>query len=180
MAASRALRRLLRVRDLEEEQSRLALESALSELNQLEDALKATVERERRGRRLVESSARTGELPDRLAGIEEMHAADRLFAVLEPRIAAKEEEVTARRQEFLLKRVERRQAETLIRESEAQEAIETDRRSQQELDNWYSFRQYREGAEAEPLVPVAEGSVSKEPVASGAPAEQKERIVNET
>lgn len=180
MAASRALRRLLRVRDLEEEQSRLALESALSELNQLEDALKATVERERRGRRLVESSARTGELPDRLAGIEEMHAADRLFAVLEPRIAAKEEEVTARRQEFLLKRVERRQAETLIRESEAQEAIETDRRSQQEVDNWYSFRQYREGAEAEPLVPVAEGSVSKEPVASGAPAEQKERIVNET
>ena len=79
-----------------------------------------------------------------------------------------------------MKRVERRQAETLIRESEAQEAIETDRRSQQALDNWYSFRQYREGAEAEPLVPVAEGSVSKEPVASGAPAEQKERIVNET
>ena len=32
MAVSRALRRLLRVRELEEEQSRLALESALGEL----------------------------------------------------------------------------------------------------------------------------------------------------
>ena len=157
MAPSRALRRLLRIRDLEEEQSRLALESALGELNRLEDALKATVERERRGRRLVEASARTGELPDRLAGIEEAHTADRLFAVLGPRIAAKEEEVMARRQEFLSKRVERRQAETLIKESEAQEAIEAERRGQQALDNRYGSRQYREGANTESATLTAEG-----------------------
>ena len=39
MAISRGLRRLLRVRNLEEEQSRQALESALGELNRLESAL---------------------------------------------------------------------------------------------------------------------------------------------
>ncbi len=179
MAASRALRRLLRIRDLEEEQCRLALESALGELNRLENALQAAVERERRGRRLVEASARTGELPDRLAVIEETRAADRLFAVLGPRIAAKEEDVVARRQEFLLKRVERRQAETLIEESEAQQAILTDRRGQQELDNWYGSRQYREGAEAEPP-PAAEEAASQAPAAPGAPAGQNKWIVDET
>jgi len=47
MAVSRALRRLLRIRELEEEQNRLALESALGELNRLEYALEATIERGR-------------------------------------------------------------------------------------------------------------------------------------
>jgi hypothetical protein len=42
MAVSRALRRLLRIRDLEEEQSRLALESAIGDLNRLESTLAAT------------------------------------------------------------------------------------------------------------------------------------------
>jgi hypothetical protein len=157
MGPSRTLRRLLRIRDLEEEQSRLALESSVGELNRLRDALKANVERERRGRRLIEASARTGELPDRLAGLEEAHMADRLFAVLEPRIAAKEEDVMARRQEFLLKRVERRQAETLIEDAEAQEAIESERRGQQALDNWYGSRQFRKETDAELPAATFEG-----------------------
>jgi hypothetical protein len=54
------------------------------------------------------------------------------------------EEVTDRREEFLLKRVERRQAETLIQEIEAREAIEDGRRGQQALDDWYSSRLYRD------------------------------------
>jgi flagellar biosynthesis chaperone FliJ len=180
MAASRALGRLLRIRDLEEEQCHLALESALGELNRLESALKATVERERRGRRLVDASARTGELPDRLAGIEEAHAADRLFAVLGPRIAAKEEEVVARRQEYLAKRIERRQAETLIQESKALEATDADRRGQQALDNWYGSRQHREGAETEPSKLAAKGTSSHTPASFRAPTGQNERIVNKT
>jgi hypothetical protein len=162
MAVSRALRRLLRIRDLEEEQNRLALESALGELNRLEHALEATVERERRGRRLIEASARTGELSDRLAGLEETRAAGRHAAVLEPRIEAKEEDVTARREEFLMKRVERRQAETLIRESEAREAVEAGRRGQQALDDWYGSRLYREEAEAE--APTCAESEQSSPV----------------
>jgi hypothetical protein len=149
MAVSRALRRLLRIRELEEEQCRLALESASSELHRTEDALEATNERERRGRRLIEASAHSGELPDRLAGIEEIRTADRYTQALVPMIAAAEQKVIQRRQEFLVKRVERRQAETLIKETEAREAIEVGRRDQQALDDWYSSRQHqREKASA--------------------------------
>jgi hypothetical protein len=43
----------------------------------------------------------------------------------------------------------------LIQETEAREAIETDRRSQQSLDDWYSSRQYREEAEGEPATAQA-------------------------
>lgn len=155
MAVSRALRRLLHIRELEEEQNRLALESAVGELNRLEHARIAAFARERQGRRLVENSAHTGQLPDRLAGLEESRSAALHAVALGPRIDAKGEEVAARRQEFLLKRVERRQAETLIQETEAREAILADRRGQQALDDWYGSRQYREEAEGEPAATEA-------------------------
>jgi flagellar biosynthesis chaperone FliJ len=140
MTVSRAFRRVLRIRELEEEQSRLALEFANGELNRLEHALTATVEREHRGRRLLAASVQTGQLPDRLAGIEEARSAVSQAVVLMPRIENSKEKVIIRRQEFLLKRVERRQAETLIEESEARDTIEAERRGQQSLDEWYSSR----------------------------------------
>ena len=181
MAVSRALRRLLRIRDLEEEQSRLALESALGELNRLEHALGATVERDRRGRRLVETSVRTGQLPDRLAGLEETRAASRHAAALGPRIEAVEEEVTALRLEFLGKRVERRQAETLIRETEARDAIKAGRRGQQALDDWYRSRLYREAAEAEPPMPtVPLRPTSAGPAAAEAATQQGQGVADGT
>jgi len=180
MAASKALRRLLRIRDLEEEQCRVALESALGERNRLQEAMRATVERERQGRRLIEASARTGELPDRLAGIEETYAADRAFAVLGPRIAAKEEEVMARRQEFLAKRVERRQAETLIEEAEAEEALEAERRGQQALDNWYGSRQYRLEAGSAPEISAGENSELPRPSIAASLAGESSSKADET
>ncbi|HEV2487812.1 MAG TPA: hypothetical protein VGT08_19995 [Terracidiphilus sp.] len=140
MAVSRALRRLLRVLEIEEEQSRLALESAVGELGNLERSLTASRLRERSGRRLVISSAQTGELPDRLAGLEEARAARQRAEVLRPRIADADAEVTAFREAFLAKRVERRQAQTLIRETEAKDAVIAGRRSQQALDDWYLNR----------------------------------------
>ena len=140
MAVSRALRRLLRIRDLEEEQKRLALESALGELHGLEQAMEAAETRGRRGRRLVGDSAHSGVLPDRLAGMEETRTASRHTAALEPKIAAMEDQVTELREAFVSKRVERRQAATLIEETEAQEAIAAGRRGQQSLDDWYRSR----------------------------------------
>ncbi|HKM56878.1 MAG TPA: hypothetical protein VJY33_25960, partial [Isosphaeraceae bacterium] len=131
MAASRALRRLLRVLTIEEEQSRLALESAVGELRLLERAFAATANQARCGRRLVGSSVHSGELSDRLAGIEETHSSERRAAALEPRIAAAESSVEALRYAFLAKRVECRQAETLIQEAAARDAIVAGRRAQQ-------------------------------------------------
>ena len=157
MAVSHALRQLFRIRDLAEEQSRLALESAVGDLNRLKHALAASVERDRRGRRLVAASACTGELPDRLAGLEETHAADRHAAALAPRIADAELAVAVLREEFLLKRVERRQAETLLQETVARDAVKAGRREQQALDDWFRNRQHREKAPAVPPLSASPG-----------------------
>jgi uncharacterized membrane-anchored protein len=140
MAVSRALRRLLRIRELEEEQGRLALESALGELRDLKNDLAATVDRARSGRRLVASSAHSGELPDRLAGLEETRAAGRRTELLGPRIADAENDVAELRQEFLQRRVERRQAATLIRGAEVLDETDAARRGQRTLDDWFGSK----------------------------------------
>jgi hypothetical protein len=140
MAVSRSLRRLLTIRDLVEEQSRLALETALAKLNQLNDALEDTAGRDRRGRRLAAASAHNGELIDRLAGLEETRTAARFAKALAPRVGAAERDVEARREVYFAHRVERRQAETLISEAEAEESAEAGRRAQQALDDWHRFR----------------------------------------
>jgi hypothetical protein len=140
MAVSRAMRRLLQVLEIQEEQCRAAMESARGELGRLEQALVRSLERERGGRRLVAASATTGEVTDRIAGIEETRIARRVAAALTPRIAEAEAAVEARRREFLGKRVERRQTETLIEETEAVDKVEADRRAQRDLDDWFLGR----------------------------------------
>ncbi len=145
MALPRAMRRLLRIRGMEEEQRQAALESARGDLSRLEVALAVARERERRGRRLVAASAETGELVDRVAGLEEMRAARRHAAALTPRIAEAEMAVTARRREFLAKRVERRQVESLIQKAELKETVQAGRRAQGELDGWFLSRARRRG-----------------------------------
>ena len=150
MAVSRTLKRLLRVRELEEEQRRLVLESASSALRRLENTLAVAQERGRQGSRLVTSSAGSGELSDRLAGMEEVKTSERFSKALTPRIQHQEAVVTECREEFMEKRIERRQAETLIEESQAQHDLEAGRRSQQAMDDWYSNKLYREGSRQEP------------------------------
>jgi flagellar biosynthesis chaperone FliJ len=143
MAVSRAMRRLLEVREIEEGLSRAALESAMGDLKRLETALKATREKERSGRRLVAASAETDELADRIAGLEEICAAQRHVTALSPRITETKLTVAARRREFLAKRIERRQAETLIRKIESGDAIEAGRRAQRGVDDWFLRRARR-------------------------------------
>jgi hypothetical protein len=80
----------------------------------------------------------------------ERRLALRSEAVLKPRIASAELESAALRQEFLAKRVERRQAETLIRETEVQDELEGERRAQQAMDDWFGNRTQREPREQKP------------------------------
>jgi len=140
MAVSRALRRLLRVLELEEEQSRLALESSIGELRRLEQFLALACKRERGGRQLVRVSAHTGELPDRLAGLEESRAGRRSAVLLETKILDGKSQVEELRRAYLAKRVERRQAEMLIQEIETRDAVTSARRGQQALDDWFLNR----------------------------------------
>jgi hypothetical protein len=134
------MRRLLQVLEIQEEQCRATLELARAEFRQLEQALNRSVERERGGRRLIAASAVTGEVTDRIAGIEEAHTAGRIAAALAPRIAEVELAVHARQREFLGKRIERRQTETLIEEAEAVDKTEAGRRAQRDLDDWFLSR----------------------------------------
>lgn len=140
MAVSKAMRRLLRIRNLEEEQSRAVLESAMGELDRLEAARGAADERERRGWGLVKTSARSGELPDRLSGMNEVSVAEECAAVLGKWLEEKKAEAAALREAFLAKRVERLQAETLIEETQARDMVESNRRGQQAADDWYLTR----------------------------------------
>jgi hypothetical protein len=128
------------VLNLEEEQCQSALETALGELSRLERAVTTAEARARSGRQLVSASARTGELPDRLAGLEESRAAKRRALALASRIAEAQSNVETVRQAFLAKRVECRQAETLIHEAETRDAIVAGRRTQEGLDDWYLNR----------------------------------------
>ena len=140
MPVSRALQRLLLVLDLEEEQKRAALESARSELARMERSREAAAEREGRGRKLITTGLQKGDLPDVLAGLAESQAGSRHRTALEPGIAAQKIEVSARREVFLNKRVERQQAETLIREERSEEIRTAERREQQALDEAYLSR----------------------------------------
>lgn len=163
MAVSRAMRRLLHVLELEEEQTKAALELARNDLKRMQAALAATGERDRRGRRLVTASASSNQIVnqtvDRVAGLEEMHAAGRHRAALRPRIALSERIAAECREQFLAKRIERRQAETLIQETEAADALEAGRRGQKNLDDWFLSRMRRRGDDRDPG--ASRGSLSQ-------------------
>ena len=138
------LRRLLRIRKLQEEQSAISLEAAAEELRRLENARIATLMRAHNGRCLVIASICLDEIHDRHAGLEEIHAASHLAGILSARIAVAESKVSRLREALMAKRIECRQAETILEKRAAQDAIETARRSQYTLDDWHRSRSQRE------------------------------------
>jgi hypothetical protein len=154
VAVSKALRRLLHIRGIEEEQRRLSLETTLGELELLKMARHAAAERERQGHALTETGAKSGDIADRQAGLVEADGAHRRALVLAPRIAASEFESNERRREFLDKRVERRQAETLLEKTEAADAMESERRSQSVIDDLYGARRHHSAKDLESRSPV--------------------------
>lgn len=121
----------------------------MGQLRTLETAKDAAIERDRLGRELVKNSAQAGEVADRIAGLAESAAGRRQARALGLRIAVSESEALRLGQEYFEKRTERRQAETLIDETLARDAVEAERRSQQGLDDWYSSRRFNESADSE-------------------------------
>lgn len=137
MAASQNLHRLRSIREAEENQRRTQMESSLAKLRSLQNALEDNFGRERRARALIASSIQSGEQVDRIAALEEITAAERQMTVLPARIAAVETDVALIRQEFLAKRIERRQVESLLEAARAREVVEANRKSQSALDEWH-------------------------------------------
>ena len=154
MPVSSALKRLLRIRDLEQEQHQRALESALAELRQLEKALEHAAARQQGGRRgfatsVLDQSSDRDQDPNQnsyqkplelQSALVETSIGKRHALAIAPRISRAVAQAALRRQEFLLKRIERRQAETLIEDTEAADAIEATRKSQKSHDDWFLAR----------------------------------------
>jgi hypothetical protein len=145
VAVSRGLRRLYELRQIEELQKASLFELAVAELDQLKNALEVAHIRKGNGRALVERSVMTGETQDRLFGVEEIAAAVRISAVLESRLRSAAEKVQRIRNEFLNKRLEKRQAGTLLESALEREAGLAQRKMQLALDEWTRLRRREEG-----------------------------------
>jgi flagellar export protein FliJ len=144
MPVSPALKRLLRIRELEEELSKSALESAVAEREHFRRKLAMAVESNRSGRRLWGESVHAGDCESRHAAVEEMRLAAQLTGLASAKLVAAEKELNRRRENYLATRTVRRQAETIIDEAEQRDAQVALRRNQQELDEWFRSNALRD------------------------------------
>ena len=140
MPQSKSLRRLLRVRQLVEEQRRAELEESIGALRRLQRAQESVTERRLRGGQLIDQSARQGQELDRIVGLAETSLATAQGASLDAMIQDAEQESALQRELYLEKRVERRQAEALLDERWRLETQQNERREQQSLDDWRELR----------------------------------------
>jgi flagellar biosynthesis chaperone FliJ len=136
------LGRLHKIRQMEEDQARLGLESAVATLRraqtQVGEAL--TAEQAARGRRNYAFVDPDSE-PYGWMGPESEAQLQRLLAVRSARtIPRLEQEVQVRRDGFLDRRRERQKLESLLSRAEVQEAMERERKSRAELDDLVQSR----------------------------------------
>jgi flagellar export protein FliJ len=138
MTMKQPLTRLLRLRSLLEDVSRVELEARLQELAQIERALVRSQDFSRAMRRRS------------FAGIAQAQSADCLEAeavgewvtseekIFEKASQSKTAEVNAAKAAYHERRKERHQVGSVIEAKAAAEAIEQGRREQQELDDWFN------------------------------------------
>jgi len=136
------LGRLHKIRQMEEDQARLGLESTVAMLRraqtQVSDAL--TAEQAARGRRNYAFLEPESE-PYGWMGPESEAQLQRVVAVRSARtIPRLEQEVQIRRDGFLDRRRERQKLESLLTRAEEQEAMERERKSRAELDDLVQSR----------------------------------------
>ena len=140
MAVKPMLERLLRLRELEEEQSRLELERASTVHARVEQQRNSVARRQAVMRRAFVAGIEAGNNLGRSGAVIEMERAREQTAQIELRLAAAERELRRQREEFLVRRTSRRQVETLVDEAKAELELMASRRAQQMLDDWYGRR----------------------------------------
>ena len=138
-----ALTRILKVRQVEEDHLKASLEAALAKLTRLVEMEKAALERERRGRALLLEAICTDKSQDRLAGLVEMSLARESRGASSQKMREAREVVRQIRAQYMAKRAERRQLETLMEAERASEARHASRRQQEAVDDQYRSRRFR-------------------------------------
>jgi flagellar biosynthesis chaperone FliJ len=131
---------LLRLRELEEESSRLQLESAVGNRNRIERELELLVERQAGGRKNFVAGVEGRDGLSRVAGLMEIEQARRSLVYMVPKLKEADLEVAREREEFLRRRTGRRQVETLVDQAHVLAEVEAGRRAQQILDDWFGRR----------------------------------------
>ncbi len=144
MLIKRTLNRLLRLRELEEEQSRLELELAVAERNRTQQVIALAARRQALGRSNFAAGIVEQNRLARAAGLLEIEDARKQCLRLHPRLEAADAEVARQQAEFLLRRTGRRQVETLAENEQDKAEVEAGRRAQQMLDDWYGRRKTKE------------------------------------
>ena len=140
MVIKRTLNRLLRLRELEEELSRLQLEIAVVERSRREQEVALAASSQAQGRRSFAAGIGEQNQLIRTAGLLESEEARKRLLRLQPYLETADLEVTRQQAEFLSRRTGRRQVETLLENEMTQAEVETGRRAQQMLDDWYGRR----------------------------------------
>jgi hypothetical protein len=140
MVIKRTLNRLLRLRELEEELSRLQLEIAVAERSRRKQEVALAASSQAQGRRSFAAGIGEQNQLIRTAGLLESEEARKRLLRLQPYLETADLEVTRQQAEFLSCRTGRRQVETLLENEMTQAEVETGRRAQQMLDDWYGRR----------------------------------------
>ena len=144
MANRRVLSRLLRLRELEEEMSRMELEGAVGDRERVAGELAAAVNRQALGRQGFLVSIGDPDTAGRTGAVISMEQARELSVRIASRLEAADREVIRRREEFLSRRTDRQQIETLVQREQLTLREEAGRRAQQMLDDWYGRRSPRQ------------------------------------
>jgi hypothetical protein len=143
-----SLARLLRVRHLLEESSRMELERRAALASRVEEGRKAERARIRAGReRALASICGDGpkeeQLRERSMEWRSAEDAARRERQLEPVARAAARRVEEGREEFLERRKERLQVEKVLEEEQKRLREERDRRAQRDLDDWFGMKEAR-------------------------------------
>jgi predicted ribosome quality control (RQC) complex YloA/Tae2 family protein len=171
MTVRRVLTRLLRLRELEEEQSRLGLEATVGVRNRVQQDMDKATDWQEQGRRSFAAGIAGRDSISRTGAVLEVEQARQRRLRIYPRLQAADSEVARQREEFLLRRTGRRQVETLVENEKGIAEIEAGRRAQQMLDDWYGRRGQKKGAGprfvSSPVLPVDNRTESKDTESAG-------------
>lgn len=145
MAKRRVLVRLLRLRELEEELSRVELEAAVGARNRVAAEQAAAAGRQAQARGGFAASLGDRDTAGRTGAVIAMEQARRQQVRIEPRLESADQEVIRQREGYLTRRTGRQQVETLLEREHRTQQEETARRAQQMLDDWYGRRPPKPG-----------------------------------
>ena len=140
MTMRHSLHRLLRLRSLLEDVSRVELEAKLQGLNQVESALARSQETARASRQRQFAGIVDDRNADRLEAQAMSEWVARERGALEKALHGRVLEVDAAKAAYLERRKESRQVEGIIEAREAAAGVALDRREQRELDDWFGQR----------------------------------------